>query len=43
MKHYVLSGALAAGLGLGGAAPATDTLPAVHAFPTTLIYTQSFL
>ncbi|ABV92443.1 TRAP dicarboxylate transporter- DctP subunit [Dinoroseobacter shibae DFL 12 = DSM 16493] len=43
MKHYVLSGALAAGLGLGGAAQATETLTAVHAFPTTLIYTQSFL
>lgn len=43
MKHYILSGALAAGLGLGGAAQATETLTAVHAFPTTLIYTQSFL
>ena len=34
---------LAAALALGGAAAATETLTAVHAFPTTLVYTQSFL
>ena len=34
--------AIATGLG-GGAALAQDKLTAVHAFPTTLIYTQSFL
>ncbi|WP_424971381.1 TRAP transporter substrate-binding protein DctP [Dinoroseobacter sp. S76] len=43
MKHTVLGTVLAGSLGLGGAAWSMDTLTAVHAFPTTLIYTKSFL
>ena len=42
MKTMILAGLLA-GSTLAGAAKAEDVLSAVHAFPTTLIYTQSFL
>jgi TRAP-type C4-dicarboxylate transport system substrate-binding protein len=38
-----LAAALAAGTILGGPAAAEEVISAVHAFPTTLIYTQSFL
>jgi TRAP-type transport system periplasmic protein len=38
-----LTAALAATTALAGPAAAEDVLSAVHAFPTTLIYTQSFL
>ncbi len=43
MKMTTYGGALAGLLSLAGAAQAQDTLTAVHAFPETLIYTQSFL
>ena len=42
MKHLMI-GAVAAGALAAGAATAQQTLTAVHAFPETLIYTQSFL
>lgn len=42
MKNVILAGLLA-GSTLAGAAKAEDVLSAVHAFPATLIYTQSFL
>ena len=42
MKH-TLSGGVIASTMLVGAAQATETITAVHAFPATLIYTQSFL
>ncbi|MEM7696661.1 MAG: TRAP transporter substrate-binding protein DctP [Pseudomonadota bacterium] len=41
MKHIWIAPALA--VGLTTAAAAEETITAVHAFPTTLIYTQSFL
>ncbi|WP_425092115.1 TRAP transporter substrate-binding protein DctP [Tropicimonas sp. S265A] len=34
---------MAGGIAVTGSAQATETVTAVHAFPTTLIYTQSFL
>jgi TRAP-type C4-dicarboxylate transport system substrate-binding protein len=44
MMRRTLFGGIAAGATLFGAvAQAQDTLTAVHAFPVTLIYTQSFL
>ena len=43
MKLAVLGGFLAASTAMAGTAAAEETLSAVHAFPTTLIYTQSFL
>ena len=42
MKHLMI-GTLAAAALAAGAATAQQTLTAVHAFPETLIYTQSFL
>ena len=42
MKHLMI-GTVAAGALAAGAATAQETLTAVHAFPETLIYTQSFL
>lgn len=42
MKSY-LYGALAGTILIGNVAQAQDTISAVHAFPETLIYTQSFL
>jgi len=41
MKHMILGSALA--VSVATPSLAVDTLTAVHAFPTTLIYTQSFL
>ncbi|MEM9013345.1 MAG: TRAP transporter substrate-binding protein DctP [Pseudomonadota bacterium] len=43
MKRTVLGGVFASATLIGGAAAAQETLTAVHAFPETLIYTQSFL
>jgi TRAP-type C4-dicarboxylate transport system substrate-binding protein len=43
MKMTTYGGAFASLLALAGTAQAQDTLTAVHAFPETLIYTQSFL
>ncbi len=43
MKTNLFKGCLAGGVMLGAVAQAEDTLTAVHAFPETLIYTQSFL
>jgi hypothetical protein len=42
MKHMVIGGILASSM-MVTAAQAEDTISAVHAFPQTLIYTQSFL
>jgi len=42
MKHTIIGGLFAAST-LAMAAQAEETLTAVHAFPETLIYTQSFL
>ncbi|MEQ6250882.1 TRAP transporter substrate-binding protein DctP [Sulfitobacter sp. HNIBRBA3233] len=42
MKHTILGGILAT-TALVGTAQAQETLTAVHAFPESLIYTQSFL
>lgn len=42
MKHMVIGGILASSM-MATAAQAEDTISAVHAFPQTLIYTQSFL
>ncbi len=42
MKHFMI-GSLAAFTLIAGPAKAEDVLSAVHAFPQTLIYTQSFL
>ena len=42
MKHTLFGGVIASTM-LVGAAQATETITAVHAFPATLIYTQSFL
>ncbi len=43
MRQYTLGGMLAAAFAIGGAAQAEETITAVHAFPESLIYTQSFL
>lgn len=43
MKHMMISGFTAASLMMGSTALAQDVLTAVHAFPSTLVYTQSFL
>ncbi|MEM9394303.1 MAG: TRAP transporter substrate-binding protein DctP [Pseudomonadota bacterium] len=43
MKHTMMGAVVGGALALGGAAQATETITAVHAFPTTLIYTKSFL
>ncbi|MEM6986134.1 MAG: TRAP transporter substrate-binding protein DctP [Pseudomonadota bacterium] len=43
MKKSLLHSLLAGSLLFAGAVKAEDTITAVHAFPTTLIYTQSFL
>ncbi len=43
MKMTVFGGFLASATLVGAAATATETVTAVHAFPETLIYTQSFL
>ena len=43
MKTNLLKGCIAGGVMLGAVAHAEDTITAVHAFPETLIYTQSFL
>ena len=43
MKKTLIAGALAGTVALPMAAMAQDTITAVHAFPETLIYTQSFL
>lgn len=42
MKHMVIGGILASSM-MVTVAQAEDTISAVHAFPQTLIYTQSFL
>ena len=43
MKMTFVGGIVAGSTLIGAAATAQETLTAVHAFPTTLIYTQSFL
>ncbi|WP_112323531.1 TRAP transporter substrate-binding protein DctP [Oceanibium sediminis] len=43
MKHRVFAGLIAGSTLIGTVAAAQETLTAVHAFPETLIYTQSFL
>lgn len=43
MKTHLIAGTLAASTMFASAAWAEETLTAVHAFPETLIYTQSFL
>jgi TRAP-type C4-dicarboxylate transport system substrate-binding protein len=43
MKTTLIGGLIAGSTMIGAAASAQETLTAVHAFPTTLIYTQSFL
>jgi len=43
MTKSYLYGALAGTFLIGNVAQAQDTISAVHAFPETLIYTQSFL
>jgi len=43
MKMHLLAGVLAGTALTGAAAQAQQTISAVHAFPETLIYTQSFL
>lgn len=43
MKMTLVGGLVAGSTLLGAAAQAQDTLTAVHAFPGTLIYTQSFM
>jgi len=43
MKHLKLTGLSVAVAIAGSTALATETLTAVHAFPETLVYTQSFL
>src|SRR6056297_1846675 len=43
MKHTIIGGLVATTALWGATAQAEETLTAVHAFPTTLIYTQSFL
>ena len=43
MKMNLLKSCVAGGVLLGSVAQAEETITAVHAFPETLIYTQSFL
>ncbi|MCR9109427.1 TRAP transporter substrate-binding protein DctP [Marivita sp. XM-24bin2] len=43
MTMNLLKGCVAGGVLLGSVAQAEETITAVHAFPETLIYTQSFL
>ncbi|MBK5927722.1 TRAP transporter substrate-binding protein DctP [Rhodobaculum claviforme] len=43
LTHLRLTGLSAAAALIGTTAMATETLTAVHAFPSTLVYTQSFL
>lgn len=43
MNMRLIGGLVAGSTLIGAAASAQETLTAVHAFPTTLIYTQSFL
>ncbi len=43
MKMQLLAGVFAGATLVGAAAQAQQTITAVHAFPETLIYTQSFL
>ena len=43
MKHTILGGLVAGSALVAAAAQAEETITAVHAFPETLIYTQSFL
>lgn len=43
MNMMIKGGLLASALSVGQVAWAQETLTAVHAFPTTLVYTQSFL
>ena len=43
MNMNLLKGCVAGGVMLGTVAQAQETITAVHAFPETLIYTQSFL
>ena len=43
MKHLTSAGLVAGFTALASAAHAEETITAVHAFPETLIYTQSFL
>lgn len=43
MKTKLLAGVVAGGALFGAMAHAQQTITAVHAFPETLIYTQSFL
>jgi len=43
MKMQILAGTLAGATLVGATAQAEQTITAVHAFPETLIYTQSFL
>ncbi len=43
MKMQLTAGILAGSMTIGAAAQAQETITAVHAFPETLIYTQSFL
>ena len=43
MKMQILAGTLAGATLVGAAAQAEQTITAVHAFPESLIYTQSFL
>ena len=42
MKHMIIGGILASTM-MVSAAQSEETISAVHAFPQTLIYTQSFL
>ena len=43
MKHHLSAGILAGATLVAAQATAEETITAVHAFPETLIYTQSFL
>ena len=43
MRLHTMGGILTAAIAVGGVAKAEETISAVHAFPETLIYTQSFL
>lgn len=43
MNMKLTAGVLASAALVAGAAKATETITAVHAFPETLIYTKSFL
>ena len=43
MRKTLMGGVAAVAMLAGAAVQAQETLTAVHAFPTSLIYTQSFL